>query len=417
MEESGSVMFPLEATVQSHSTLLFGYVADIGTGAVVPLDLTNAPVAGLDTWLRNGGSSQAASTNKRVVLALFDLTMHEPTDDFQPKAPAPKGPGMTARLYPLLSLWCANPCDEAAGDFAMTRPTTSAMTGQGMFPGSAINGSFFTDSNDHIRKIWEDLSPYVRQQLTSPPTGITILDAVQLAALIGAWKVLPSPRWNSLFAHYRLGGNLPPTKVVDRTKGTRTRSDVREEMETDRSVYIPKDVTKVAGQGAFDNIHIAPAMDYQGQAAAMAPICQHDCLHLHWRWSTLFSDKPLSGWRGGVPYAAAGAPMIPENQDLVVSFTGTTFEYQPVATGVDAMKWQVFMHHGMAYLTEMKFPGTRLPAMEATSFTELYLSAPPWEQFYYHNQFWESLGTDRSADKPRIRPGAGRTTFTDAENM
>jgi hypothetical protein len=417
MNADSSVMFPLKATVQSHATLLFGYVVDVTTGAVIPLDLTNAPVAGLDTWLRNGASSQPVTTGRRAVLALYDLTMNAPLDDFQPKPPAGPGPADTVRLYPLLSLWCATACDGAAADFAMTRPAASAMT-DGMMPGAAIRGSFFTDANEEPRSVWQDMDPGLRDTLLMP-TGLPFVDSARLAAVIESWKYLPSPRWDSIFAHYKLDSDLPVTAVVDRAKGRRTTSGVRRQKISATAAYAATDVTKVDGQGAFDNIHLAPEMSYKGAAASMAPICQEDCLHLHWRWSETFEtfdNNYLFGWGRGAPYAKAGAPMIPENQNLSVSLTGTTFNYLPVATGVNPMSWQIFMHHGMAYVAKLTFVGDGLPALEAKGLTEVF-PPPPWAQLYYHNRFWETGGTDRTADLPRLDEGANQSNFGPLESM
>jgi hypothetical protein len=425
--KASSAKFPLAATVQSHVTVLFGYVVDAGTGAVLPLDLTNAPVVGLDAWMRNGASDHAASTNKRVVLALYDLTLHAPNDEFQPKPPVPvvpsswvpdgavPGPANAARLNPLLSLWCANACDAAAADFAMARPPTSAMT-DGMMPGAPISGSFYTDANEAPHSVWDDMDPAVRDKLTDPSV-IPIVDAAKLAAIIAAWQGIPSPRWNSIFAHYKIGSDLPSTMVIDRSKPRRANLTDRRQQASPGAGYVASPVTKVAGQAAFDNIHMAPEMAYKGAAASMAPICHHDCLHLHWRWSESFTNKYLFGWSGGAPYAKAGAPMIPENQNLDVSLTGSTFKYMPVATAVNAMDWQIFMHHGMAYVTDLTFVGKLLPMLEATSVAEL-VSPPPWEQFYYHNRFWETGGADRTPDAPRLEEGgAAQPKFGPVERM
>lgn len=220
-----------------------------------------------------------------------------------------------------------------------------------------------------------------------------------------------------MFAHYRLGVDLPLTKVVDRSKGARTKTGVREVMIEDNSAYEDVSVEKVAGQGAFDNIHMAPEMVYQQRAAAMAPICQHDCLHMHWRWSKKFGDKPVLGFSDGAPYSKPGAPLIPENQDLSVSLTDTTFTYVPEAKIARAGEWQIFMHHGGAYVVSLNPPGAFAPRMEADGVAELVSTPPPWERFYYHNQFHESLGADRNADRRRVRPGSGKATFIDMEEM
>ena len=52
--------------------------------------------------------------------------------------------------------------------------------------------------------------------------------------------------------------------------------------------------------------------------------------------------------------------MIPENQTLRVSATGTTVTYMPVAENVPAQAWQIFMHHGTGYVSRLTVLGTSL---------------------------------------------------------
>jgi hypothetical protein len=408
MGPDSSPTFPLEATLQSHLVLLFGYVLDVRTGAVVPLDLASAPFNEFETWLENGGSVQPVSTSKRVILAVYDLCLNAPNDDFAPKLGAPIGPALVARMYPMLSIWCANACDEAAADFAMTRPSSSAMA-EDMTPGAAIRGSFYTDTNDHLRTLWDDTAPAARAVLSLAG------EVSETAALISlAWKLLPSSRWNSLFAHYRLATDMPVTMVVDRSRPERSNITARQEWNPSVSAYELTPVRKLVGQGTYDNIHLAPEMEYKGTAASMAPVCQHDCVHLHWRWGAPLADRATKGWSGGVPYSKAGAPMIPDNQNLQVSLVATTFTYSPVATGVGAMTWQIFMHHGMGYAAKLTVVGQMLPLIDKVSDQDA--SLPSWNQVYYHNRFWET-GATRAEDKPRLDEGQNQSNFQELEVM
>jgi len=152
----------------------------------------------------------------------------------------------------------------------------------------------------------------------------------------------------------------------------------------------------VERQGVFDNVHVAPAMIYQGAEASMAPLCHHDCLHMHWRWGEPFTDQPVTGWSGGKPYQKPGAPMIPENQILNVSVAGARVTYSPTATAAPAGQWQVFMHHGMGYITDLTWLGEGMRGIEAST-----LAWPSWEGFYYHNRFYET-GATRAADRTRL---------------
>ena len=403
VSSKASAVFPLDAVITTYSLVLFGYWVDTTTGAVTRLDLTGAPVEELEPWLRGQGRSDS----RVAVLALFELTANDEKDDYSPKMGAPIGPGFVARAYPLLSIWSGRDADNTAADLDMTRPAVSAMGG--MANGGWIGASYYADYEDRLLTVWDDLHPTMRTLLSAADNGASLLlpllpplalaRGLTLKAMIIALKLLPTVRWNSLFAHYKLATSLPLTKVVDRSVGVRTNPTDRMEKRDKAAALAPTATTKVAGQLAFDNIHMAPSMIYNGAPASMAPICHHDCLHLHWRWSTLYSDKPVHGWSNGKAYSKAGAPMIPENQILTVGNTGMTFHYQPEARGVAAGAWQIFMHHGFGYVTGLSPIGYTLPLLEMTA-TDT--SWPSWEALYYHNRFWETGGANRAADTPRL---------------
>jgi hypothetical protein len=164
-------------------------------------------------------------------------------------------------------------------------------------------------------------------------------------------KLAYSTRWDSLFAYYDLDTNQTDITVVSPALGPRSDSTLRQTWDPASSAYLPSTVDWVPRQGAFDNIHITPAMDYNGNVAYMAPICQHDCLHIHWRWGAAYSDKPLLGWAGGRPFQQRGAPLIPENQTLRISANGPILTYMPSVENVPAQAWQIFMHHGTGYVS------------------------------------------------------------------
>jgi hypothetical protein len=137
--------------------------------------------------------------------------------------------------------------------------------------------------------------------------------------------------------------------------------------------------TKEPRQGEIDNIHIAPRLrlvkvkkvkakgilmssivDVDRKALGldeivMAPFCAHDCLHVHWRWGLTATKRSNLGWDSAGPYRAAGAPMVPENQNVWVQFRSDhEMTYHVVAGNSDGdllypYSWQVFMHHGFAH--------------------------------------------------------------------
>jgi hypothetical protein len=161
-------------------------------------------------------------------------------------------------------------------------------------------------------------------------------------------------------------------------------------------------VEKLERQGMFDNIHIAPAMEYQGAPAYMFPLCHHDCLHTHWRWGAAFTDKPMMGWDSGRPYQKPGAPMIPENQTLRIATRGSSMTYAPSAEHAPARTWQIFMHHGTGYVSELTVAGKLAGMLELVSLTS---KLPDFPSFYYHNRMWETGGSNRWADTPRLNEG------------
>jgi hypothetical protein len=159
-------------------------------------------------------------------------------------------------------------------------------------------------------------------------------------------------------------------------------------------------VEKEPRQGAFDNVHLAPRLrlmnvvritdvvvderlmpekiehisyPVEDRAAwrfddiAMAPFCAHDCLHMHFRWAKFASAKWSLGWNANGPYAVAGAPQVPEEQDVWLWFRArAAITYHVVASSprlVDG--WHVFMHHGFGYALSIQGVISHLLAMTA----------------------------------------------------
>jgi len=133
-----------------------------------------------------------------------------------------------------------------------------------------------------------------------------------------------------------------------------------------------RDIYRFPHQGQFDSVHLAPRMrlvmdlpaDGRGEVVvaddlAMVFLCLHDCCHMHVRWSALFDETPINGWKDGMPNAAAGVPAVPENQTVFASFPNEhTLRYRAVAEHVAAGDLSIFCHHGLAYAVDI-WPGTR----------------------------------------------------------
>jgi hypothetical protein len=209
-----------------------------------------------------------------------------------------------------------------------------------------------------------------------------------------ASQLIPNPVWNIIFDYYDLNPQ-PGSYVVTvpwTNQSTRqvpgvqvTRTSTWEEIgipkhnpanypwEAPKKLSDPPvwkwshAITKMAGQGEFDNIHIAPRMIIPSEyvcatdsvkknlsgldSIAMAPFCIHDCMHLHVRWSASNKDIQNLGWSDELtPSSLPGAPLVPPNQKVTLNLADpVTFEYLSEAQGVKAGRWQIMMHHGASY--------------------------------------------------------------------
>jgi subtilisin family serine protease len=394
-------LFPLETEVQTYATCAFGYSLDGPTGTVTPLDLSQVPSGQLQQFLSNHGNLTPVATGRTALVAVYDLALTSPKDDFQPTQGAPMGLAEMVRAYPLLSLWSSRPLASAGATLDMTRPATSPM--DGMARGGAISAGFYTDVNSGLRTLWDDTTPAMKLLLA----GAGVLSSLPfiplpVTTLIAIFHVIPSTRWNSIFAHYSLDANRTGQIVVAPRLGRRIDPSDRQAWDTESAGYLPTPVIKVERQGVFDNVHVAPVMDYQGAPAYMAPVCHHDCLHIHWRWGEVYKDKPLRGWSGGKPYQKSGAPMIPENQTLRVGVSGPRVTYAASAESAPAQAWQVFMHHGTGYVSSLTPAGEAVRLLELSQLGAL----PAFNAFYYHNHMLETGGSNRAADTPRLKEGA-----------
>ncbi|HET7697797.1 MAG TPA: hypothetical protein VFK57_18940 [Vicinamibacterales bacterium] len=177
----------------------------------------------------------------------------------------------------------------------------------------------------------------------------------------------------------------------------------------------PVTVRKLPGQGTFDNVHIAPGMkahvvladprmatppaDQSWQAARdtldkirMAPFCEHDCLHTHWRWGSVFDPTPnsatLKGFAPdadarftgtGKPYQTVGNPMVPRNQTVKVAFgKNEQLVYLAQIANIASGVWQPVYHHGSAYVLGLTaagdpaFKGAKVALAGVAESSELY---------------------------------------------
>jgi hypothetical protein len=89
---------------------------------------------------------------------------------------------------------------------------------------------------------------------------------------------------------------------------------------------------------------------------ATAPFCVHDCFHIHWRWGSWVTERPYCGWKGDIPHAEPGAPMVRDNQDVTLRMTSpSSVVYRGRIADSAAGSWQILNHHGCAYAIDV-FP-------------------------------------------------------------
>ena len=265
----------------------------------------------------------------------------------------PAGVLSAARLYPHTMVLANMPLESMEASIVLERPTSRApdpdhpeachmVKGESMH--DDVTAGFYTDRNNPS---------------LLPP--------------------LP-PSWENIFEYYDTAPQLnQPFKVVDAARPRRERANANDifsgilDTRPDTVVfdYRARSVVKVARQGEFDNLHLAPKMRAPMEMienhpafaqsmnnVSMAPFCIHDCMHTHWRWGDtgILGDKKfLRGWGGtadniGDPNQVEGAPMVPPNQDVTVTLlTPSSFRYTAKAKRPEAGAWQVVMHHGSAY--------------------------------------------------------------------
>jgi hypothetical protein len=169
----------------------------------------------------------------------------------------------------------------------------------------------------------------------------------------GRSRAYPLSRWAFIFDYYK--PHLATDTEVWAVYGPHADVDQLRSRRADRTgelTWPPGSATnvlhsrKVAGQGAYDNIHMHWSMamdeaDPQRGAMVHAPGCAEACFHLHWRYGYLVNvpiiprNWRFKGWTGegrgpgpGTPTSntVLGAPLIPPNQDLWVAVTHPSTE-------------------------------------------------------------------------------------------
>jgi hypothetical protein len=310
-------------------------------------------------------------TPPRIVVALSFGTCRERAD-FEPG-----GVVSMAKLFPTVSVWASFPIRSIWSSVFIERPATTTKIDNG----NGSNSGCECDAHPEIN-------------------SLLVADANEIGS------PLQLPFWGGTFAyvaggaHKRYAGQV--LNVVARWKNTPrtypngTRYLVRRGWNS-MTLDTPqlKGVQKVAGQGEFDNIHLAPQLKLDIASASysptgagavvpgagtaseylyqytvdpdacetrrvwMAPFCATDCFHMHWRWgSQSATTEWVRGWDWTGPYKVAGAPMVPCNQNVMLEMTSpTSFYYHAQALHDDntcVSGWHdILCHHGVAYAQDI----------------------------------------------------------------
>ncbi len=226
-----------------------------------------------------------------------------------------------------------------------------------------------------------------RPQRTTPPSNdVNMVDVISGICVTDrnfdppTIPLPPYPWWSNIFEYYDMApngrfrmaeaiqGNYAQPRSIDGVRQTLT--------DGDSLPYVTTNSSKQPGQAQYDSIHLAPKMVYvpivsanlpatdvlgpDGNArssnaryVSMAPFCQHDCMHSHWRWSTAYNAKWNCGWseQNGeyVPYSLAGAPLVPPNQSVAVGLYGNTMEFETQVQNPRASTMQFIHHNGLGY--------------------------------------------------------------------
>ena len=254
--------------------------------------------------------------------------------------------------------------------------------------------------------------------------------------MLAAVPFVPPPFWGNLFAYYRVDPHVAwpgrSLQMVRPASGERTAAGLVTRSMPAGPMTLTSDLSlKVAGQGEFDNVHLAPRMHLRAAThvrrstgvlptpwvpalqtpwrligpadhleldeVAMAPVCAHDCLHFHARWGDDATALQVLGWardpelveaatngdpailarcgdRVSKPNTEAGAAMFPPWQDCRLRFLDghrVQLSSTTIAPTLPGQR-EIFFHAPWAYGVAV---GTGLQTMLATLLTASEVSS------------------------------------------
>jgi hypothetical protein len=347
-------LYPLETEIDVSMAVTFGYEFKSGPRAK-PVKFSDAsmdstefmPAPGATQKPPNVGAGQRAKVvvaPLRVIVCFSFVTAKERAD-FEPGELLGAG-----RVWPHVLIMANRDLQECSTTVHVQRPANFNMIGgdhtKHADMNNAIESALFADHNAPPHKTFGN----------------------------------PEPYWSNLFAAYDVAVTSGTIRAVDPLEKGGAVAGAVQVLGDDKTTYLPVAVAREPHQGAYDNVHTAPTMRSSALTPPasffldriyMAPFCEHDCLHTHWRWSRDNTKPSVFGWADGqqdprvpgTPYKQAGSPMVPSNQTVNLISTGpSSFRYQAKAVGVDGVDassripagtFSIFFHHGMAYAIQL----------------------------------------------------------------
>jgi hypothetical protein len=350
-------LYPLQAELDVSMLVVFGYEFTQGLGSppvVIPKErLEDAgfmplPGAAADPPPVGAGQRAKVVVAPLRVIVCYSFATGKERADFEPGELLGAG-----RVWPHVLIMANRDLSETSAVVKVARPATLTMDGGDHSKHADMNlgieSAFFADSE-------------VSKAVLSLPGGP------------------PSPYWDDLFSVYDVGVTSGTFRAVDPLEKGGVVAGAVQVLNFLETSYRTVSVSRVARQGAYDNIHVAPTMKASTAASKpgmfldriyMAPFCEHDCFHIHWRWATYNTKRATFGWAAaskdprvpGVPYKASGAPMVPINQTVDIEMIDAhSYRYRAKAVGGDGVAatpaipsgtFSVFFHHGMAYAVQL----------------------------------------------------------------
>jgi hypothetical protein len=291
------------------------------------------------------------------ILVACSLTVCRERDDFQPGRPMGAG-----RLFPHVMVVATTEFDRVNAAVRLSRPSaTTRIDGthcscDEMADDPAIRSLLVTDANEDSMVLRDPGVPFVQQ-----------------ANLFNYY--VPDPFSESEFQNRALPIIRRSRPLARSTFGLVNRdcSDILATTPFIRKTDNQTKVTKFPRQGMFDNVHLAPRMkvtdvidhvdagrhsakftssaDWKMDIVMMAPLCAHDCFHMHWRWGDADNGEQATyGWGANLPNEIVGRVMVPANQDVFLVLSAHwSISYLAGAEVAKADSWQVFCHHGAGY--------------------------------------------------------------------